>query len=138
MTVEYQGDLHCQLIHESSGTRIETDAPVDNKGRGASFSPTDLVAAGLGSCILTTVAIISENNNHPIPLAGARASVVKEMVSNPRRIGKLTVEIDIPHALSDEDVKYVENIARTCPVHRSLHPDTQIDITVRCTEAVPA
>jgi putative redox protein len=131
MTVDYQGGLRCQLTHESSQTVISTDAPVDNKGRGESFSPTDLVAAGLASCMLTTIAIVAENTNHPIPLQGTTASVTKEMVSNPRRIGKLTVEIDIPHTLSDKDLQFVENVAKTCPVHRSLHPEVQIDLSIR-------
>jgi len=131
MHVEYQGDLHCQLTHESSGTVIYTDAPKDNMGRGESFSPTDLVSVGLASCILTTVGIAARNSSRDIPMEGARASVVKEMTANPRRIGRLTVEIDIPYALSTEDLKFVENVAKTCPVHRSLHPDIQLDITIR-------
>jgi putative redox protein len=131
MTAEYQGDLHCQLTHDSSGTVIYTDAPKDNMGRGESFSPTDLVSVGLAACILTTVGIAAANSKRTIPMHGARASVVKEMTSNPRRIGILTVDIDIPHALSEDDIKFVENVARTCPVHRSLHPDIDIRVTIR-------
>jgi putative redox protein len=126
MHVEYQGELHCQLTHASSGTVIFTDAPKDNMGRGASFSPTDLVAVGLASCILTTVGIAAANSNRAIDITGARATVTKEMTPAPRRIGRLTVTITLPHALPDDDVKFIENVAKTCPVHRSLSSEVEI------------
>jgi putative redox protein len=132
MHVEYQGDLHCQLTHESSGTVIYTDAPKDNMGRGESFSPTDLVAVGLASCILTTVGIAAANSKRTIPMTGARAVVTKEMTASPRRIGRLTVNITIPHALSDDDLKFIDNVAKTCPAHRSLHPDVEVVTDIRC------
>lgn len=131
MSAEYQGGLHCRLVHESSGTIIETDAPKDNQGRGESFSPTDLVSVGLGSCILTTIGIVANNNNRTFPLEGAKAMVTKEMTSNPRRIGRLTVKITIPHALTEEELQFAYNVARTCPVHRSLHPDIELDIQIQ-------
>ncbi len=138
INIGYQGDLHCQLEHESSKTIIHTDAPVDNKGRGASFSPTDLVAAGLGSCIVTTMAIAAQNNNRDIPLEGTKVSVEKYMSAAPRRIERLAVDIEFPFSFSESDMKFLENVARTCPVHRNLEHSVQIDLTIRCAEIVAA
>jgi putative redox protein len=133
--IDYQGDLHCQLTHEPSQTAITTDAPTDNHGRGESFSPTDLVAAGLGSCMATIMAIAARGRG--IELAGMQVHVQKEMNPNPRRIGRLGVEISLPGTVSQNDIKFLENAARTCPVHRSLHPDIQIDLTLRVLENTP-
>lgn len=132
--IEYQGDLHCQLEHGPSKTVINTDAPVDNNGRGESFSPTDLVAAGLGSCMATIMAMAARNRN--IELQGMTVHVQKEMVANPRRIGRLGVEIALPATVSENDLKFLENAARTCPVHQSLHPSIQIDLKMTLAEAV--
>jgi putative redox protein len=134
INIEYQGDLHCQLVHEPSKTVIGTDAPVDNQGRGESFSPTDLIAAGLGSCMVTTMAIASKNRN--LDLTGTRVHVVKEMVSSPRRIGRLGVEITLPPNIVEGDLKFLENAALTCPVHKSLHGDVQIDLKMHIGNAV--
>src|SRR5438132_10871823 len=93
--ITYQGDLRCQAKHGPSGTILQTDAPVDNLGKGESFSPTDLVATALGTCILTTMAIVAER--HGWSLAGASITVEKHMVADPvRRIGKLEVRVRIP------------------------------------------
>jgi putative redox protein len=125
--VEYQGDLHCKAVHGPSRAEINTDAPIDNQGRGESFSPTDLVATALGSCMLTVMGIQARTLN--IDIAGATATVEKEMSGTaPRRIQSLTVKIHIPHALSSEDQLKLERAAHTCPVHKSLHPDIQIPI----------
>jgi uncharacterized OsmC-like protein len=130
--IDYEGDLHCRLEHEPSRTVISTDAPVDNNGRGESFSPTDLVAAGLGSCMATIMAMAARNRN--IELKGMSVRVVKEMVANPRRIGRLGVEIALPPSVGEADLKFLENAARTCPVHQSLHPNIQIDLALRLAE----
>lgn len=126
--INYEGDLHCRLEHEPSKTLIETDAPVDNHGKGESFSPTDLLAASMGSCMVTTMAIASKNRN--LDLTGTSVHVAKEMASNPRRIGRLIVNIVLPPHISQDDFKFLENAALTCPVHRSVHPDMQIDFTM--------
>ena len=122
--LEYQGDLHCQAVHGPSGTILTTDAPKDNQGRGESFSPTDLVATALGSCILTVMGITARSLN--IDLAGTTASVEKEMVNVPvRRIQRLSVRIHVPHPVSEGHRQTLEKAAQTCPVHQSLHPDVQ-------------
>lgn len=122
--LEYQGDLHCKAVHGPSKTELSTDAPVDNQGRGESFSPTDLVAAGLGSCILTILGIRARKLN--LDLTGTTATVEKEMTATaPRMIKRLAVQIRVPHAVSPEHRQRLENAAHTCPVHRSLHPDVE-------------
>jgi len=125
--IEYQGDLHCKAVHGPSGTVLTTDAPKDNQGRGESFSPTDLVAAALGSCILSMMGILARAQS--IDISGTTAMVEKEMVNTPvRRIQKLAVKIHVPHQLGDEQKKKLENAAHTCPVHKSMHPDVQMPI----------
>jgi putative redox protein len=125
--VDYQGQLRCEAKHTPSSTTLITDAPVDNCGKGESFSPTDLVATGLGTCVLTIMGIIAERNG--IDISGATVEVEKEMVADPvRRIGRLPVKVLIPRDLSADDRKRLENGARTCPVHKSLHPDIDAPI----------
>ena len=126
VTVAYQGELRCQATHGPSKTQLVTDAPVDNHGKGESFSPTDLVATALGSCILTTMGIVAQR--HKIDLSGTRVHVVKEMIQQPvRRIGDLPVKLIFPAVvaarLSDADRTLLQNAARHCPVYQSLHPD---------------
>jgi putative redox protein len=126
--ITYQGQLLCEAVHGPSGTKLATDAPKDNHGKGESFSPTDLVATALGSCMLTIMGIVAQR--HDISLEGATVSVVKEMAASPvRRIGRLAVEIRVPGHVADEQRKLLENAARTCPVHKSLHPDVEIPVT---------
>jgi len=125
--IEYQGELHCKATHGPSGAVLNTDAPRDNQGRGESFSPTDLVATALGSCMLTIMGIAARTQN--IDISGATAAVEKEMTATPpRRIERLAVKIHVPHSLSPADKEKLERAAHTCPVHRSLHPDVQIPI----------
>ena len=125
--LEYQGDLHCKAIHEPSATELNTDAPKDNQGRGESFSPTDLVATALGSCMLTVMGIMARTLN--LNIAGTTATVQKEMTTSaPRRIATLAVKIHVPHSLSSQDQQKLERAAHTCPVHKSLHPDVQSPI----------
>jgi len=126
--IEYQGDLHCQAIHTPSATALATDAPTDNQGRGESFSPTDLVATALGTCMLTVMGIMARTL--AIDIAGTTARVEKEMTTSaPRRIASLAVTIRVPHALSAENQLKLERAAHTCPVHKSLHPDIDTPIT---------
>jgi putative redox protein len=126
--LEYQGDLHCSAVHGPSGTTLSTDAPKDNQGRGESFSPTDLVATALGSCMLTVMGIMARTLN--IDIAGTTATVDKEMATSPvRMIQRLTVKIHVPHQISEENRLKLERAAHTCPVHKSLNPDVQMPIT---------
>jgi putative redox protein len=128
MYVAYQGDLHCEAEHEPSGTRIETDAPKDNEGRGERFSPTDLVGAALGSCMLTVMGIVARR--HAWDMSGARAEVEKQMVVQPlRRIGRLGLAITMPPGIPAGARAVLERAAHTCPVHQSLHPDVKIDLS---------
>ena len=125
--VEYQGDLHCKATHGPSGAALSTDAPKDNQGRGESFSPTDLVATALGSCMLTIMGIAARTLDTNI--AGATAAVEKEMTATPpRKIKRLTVRIHVPHSPSQAVKEKLERAAQACPVHKSLHPDVEIPI----------
>ena len=127
-TITYLGDLHCDAEHEPSGAKVETDAPKDNQGRGESFSPTDLVGAALGSCMLTVMGITARRLQ--IDMSGAMASVEKSMVADPsRRIGELMVRISVPARVSPADQKRLENAALTCPVAKSLHPEMSMPVT---------
>lgn len=119
----YTGDLKMRLEHESSGAQIGTAAPVDNMGDGSSFSPTDLVAAALGSCMVTTMAIVARREGIPFESAGFR--VEKHMRSDPRRVDRLPITITMPPGLSPEQRARLEHIARTCPVDRSLLPEVE-------------
>jgi uncharacterized OsmC-like protein len=127
-TVTYETNLRTTCLHLQSGSAIETDAPTDNKGKGERFSPTDLIATGLGACMITTMGIKAVTMN--IVLDGAKVEVTKVMVSDPRRIGKIIAHVTMPAGLNvDEKVKEIlERVARTCPVERSLHPDVILDI----------
>jgi putative redox protein len=129
ITMKYEGDLHCTAVHGPSGTELTTDAPRDNQGRGESFSPTDLVATALGTCVLTTMAIMARTLD--VTIDGSTATVTKDMVSTPiRRIGRLAVTVRVPYAFSDSLQLKLERAAHTCPVHRSLHPDVEAPIAI--------
>ncbi len=124
VSIRYEGGLRCAAVHGPSGTAINTDAPVDNHGRGESFSPTDLVAAGLGTCMATVMGIVAER--HGIDLRGMRVEVTKEMSADtPRRIARLATTIRMPVAADHPQRALLENAALICPVHQSLHPDVQ-------------
>src|SRR5690349_19552689 len=126
--IRYEGGLRTRAVHGPSANALLTDAPLDNHGKGEAFSPTDLVATALGTCMLTTMGIAAQRHN--IPFEGASAKVGKEMVTAPtRRIGKLTVEIVVSGKLSEENERRLRAAALTCPVHKSLHPDVQIPVT---------
>lgn len=133
VNVSYDGDLRCTATHGPSGSNIITDAPADNFGKGEAFSPTDMVGTALATCMLTTMAIYGKRHN--IEIKGATAKVTKEMVTQPtRRIGRLTVTINIPMKFSPEQRQALENAAKQCPVHKSIHPDVQIPITFNWAE----
>ncbi len=121
--VTYTGDLRTSAVHLHSGSKIETDAPIDNKGKGARFSPTDLVAVALASCILTTIGIAGPV--HDINIDGAVCDVTKMMTSSPRKIGEIAVVLKFPEnrIYTNKQKSIIEHIARTCPVFESLHPD---------------
>src|SRR5437016_4761293 len=126
--ITYQGDLRCQAKHGPSGTILDTDAPVDNMGRGQSFSPTDLVATALGTCMLTTMGIAAKRIG--VDLNGTTASVAKEMsAAPPRRVVRLPAAISSPAKVSDEERRTLEHAALNCPVMRSLHPEIQAPVT---------
>lgn len=124
ITGEYQGDLHCVAIHGPSGSQLTTDAPKDNHGRGEAFSPTDLVATALGTCIATTMALVARR--HGIELQGLKFEVTKDMsVDSPRRITRLTTHLWIPLPKDKTPANLLENAAHACPVHQSLHPSVE-------------
>ena len=123
-TVEtiYLGGYRTKALHVRSGNILLTDAPVDNQGKGEYFSPTDLVATALGSCILTTVGIVALREDFNID--DTTISITKRMADNPRRIGEIIVELNFPkNSYTDLQKKQIEVTARGCPVARSLHPD---------------
>ena len=124
----YKGDLRTTATHLQSGTVIETDAPTDNQGKGEKFSPTDLMATSLGTCMITTMAIKARTMD--IQLDGTRLDVTKIMVSDPRRIGKIVVHLFFPPELilDEKQKEILERTARTCPVERTLHPNVELDM----------
>jgi len=124
----YEGQLHCTAKHGPSGSTLATDAPIDNMGRGEAFSPTDLLATALATCMLTTMAIVADR--HKIEIKGATAKVAKIMATQPtRRVGELTVEIHLPPGIAEDQRARLEAAAHACPVHKSLHPDVKIPVT---------
>jgi putative redox protein len=130
--IVYQGELRCQATHGPSKNTVITDAPVDNGGKGAAFSPTDLVATATGTCMLTIMGLVAQRSG--LDLNGTCVHVVKEMVADPvRRIGALTVRITLPAGrdLSVEDRAKLERAALTCPVKQSLHPDLKVTVEFR-------
>lgn len=127
ITVAYQGDLHCEAIHGPSGTVLTTDAPLDNGGRAESFSPTDLVATALGTCMLTVMGL--KANALGVVIDGGRVDIEKEMATAPRMIGRLIAKVQMPHDLPEPVRKQLEQAALTCPVYQSLSDkiDKQIE-----------
>lgn len=123
---EYVGNLRCSAEHVPSGVTLTTDAPTDNHGLGASFSPTDLVATALGTCVATIMGI--QADKHSLDLEGMTIHVEKEMASNPRRIASLHTEVTMPNPLDERTRKRLEQAARHCPVHHSIHPDIDAPI----------
>ncbi len=132
ITSTYQGKLHCQAIHEPSNSIIETDAPKDNQGLGEKFSPTDLMATALGTCILTTIAIVA--NRDGVDVNGSKISVEKVMTSTgPRKIESLKTVIEFSKNIAMDYRSKIEHIANTCPVRKSLHPDVLVPVEIKYT-----
>ena len=128
--VRYEGGLRTRAVHGPSGTELITDAPVDNRGQGRSFSPTDLLGTAVGTCILTLMGIAAQDRG--FDLAGATASVEKHMLATPRRrIGRLVVDIAVPQDPGPEGRRVLEAAARGCPVSASLAPDVAVELTFR-------
>ncbi len=126
--VTYTGGLRTISVHLKSGNEIITDAPIDNKGKGEAFSPTDLLATSLANCMLTVVGIAAQE--HGFNIDGATAEVTKIMAENPRRVSEIVVDFNFPkNDYSDKTKKMIERAANTCPVHQSLHPNIKKTIS---------
>jgi putative redox protein len=125
----YLGDLRTESVHVKSGTVLMSDAPPDNHGKGEFFSPTDLLATSLGSCMITIIGIAA--NNKGFDITGATWSVTKVMADNPRRVAEVIVDLTFPaNRYTDEQRRLIEHITRTCPVALSLHPDLKQTIHI--------
>ncbi len=128
ISVTYEGDLRTRAVHEESGEMLETDAPRDNGGRGKNFSPTDLVAVALGTCVLTIMGLVAKRLG--VDMHGARLLVTKEMQPVPKRmIAKLNVDFFFPRHVDAAQKEQLEKAAMNCPVHLCLHPDVQQKFT---------
>lgn len=123
---EYIGDDQVELMHMPSGNKIITDLPIDNGGKGRTFSPTDLVASALSSCILTIMAKIAQKEN--IDMKGTTIEIEKEMGTNPRKITKLTGKITFPKSIDKIQKEKLMSAVKSCPVTKSLHPEIEIEI----------
>ena len=119
--VEYKGELRTEAVHLKSGKTIITDAPIDNQGKGEAFSPTDLVATALGSCMITIMGIVAEREG--ITLDGTIAEVEKVMTTSPRRIGEVKIKVKFIQKLNRDQRDKLERAAKTCPVSGSLSKD---------------
>ena len=125
--VLYTTELRTEMTHLASGTKVLTDAPIDNQGKGEDFSPTDLASASLASCMLTIMGIAARE--HGFNIDGTKALITKEMKSEPRRIGRIIIELHFPHNdYSQKQKKILEHISTTCPVALSLHPDLEQEV----------
>ncbi len=125
----YQGQKQCLALHEESGSTLLTDAPKDNQGLGEKFSPTDLVATAMGTCILTTIAIVAERDQ--INVTGAKIFVEKIMNDKPRKIASLKTEIHLPKSIPEDYRKKMEHSANACPVKKSLAADIAVPIEIK-------
>ncbi|HBG54101.1 MAG TPA: osmotically inducible protein OsmC [Rikenellaceae bacterium] len=121
----YLGDLHIEAVHLHSGSRIQTDAPVDNQGKGELFSPTDLFAASLAACMMTIMGISARS--YGFALEGAYAEVEKIMASSPRRVGEIVIDLFFPDGKTygEREKRLIETAAKTCPVANSIHPEVK-------------
>ena len=125
--ITYLGELRTSSIHIQSGSEIISDAPIDNNGKGAAFSPTDTVANGLGSCMFTVMGIKAAEMN--VDLSNSTAEITKVMAAEPRRISEIHIVFNITSVLDDKTKTILKRTAMTCPVHYSLHPDIKKVIT---------
>lgn len=127
--VVYLGDLRTECTHIKSGDTFITDAPTDNNGKGLAFSPTDTIATGLASCMMTVMGIKARDLG--VDMTGTSSEVTKTMASNPRRISKIEVIMNLPVTTDEKTKKILENTGKTCPVLYSLHPDIEKAITFK-------
>ncbi|MFI3315139.1 MAG: OsmC family protein [Rikenellaceae bacterium] len=119
---EYLGGLRTELTHVQSGNKITTDAPTDNNGKGEYISPTDMLAASLGSCMLTIIGISA--NAHGFSIDGAKLDITKVMSASPRRVAEIAIDVYMPkNDYTDSQKRLIEAAAKSCPVEHSLHPD---------------
>tara|TARA_S200000501_G_scaffold56178_1_gene46419 strand:+ start:51 stop:455 length:405 start_codon:yes stop_codon:yes gene_type:complete len=125
--IKYKGDLRTTATHVSSGSKIITDAPLDNKGKGEKFSPTDLFATALGSCMLTIMGITAQT--YGINIDDTEVTVKKIMGANPRRVSCIKIIINIYNDISEKDRKLLIKAAHHCPVSKSINPDIKEDVT---------
>jgi len=126
-TVKYEGSLRCSAKHKESGVIVVTDAPKDNHGNGASFSPSELLSVSLGSCILSIMGIMARSLD--IDITGATASIEKEMANAPRRIARISVHVHVPGAFEEDQQRKLEAAAHACPVHNILNVDAPISFS---------
>lgn len=130
-SIVYKGGLRCEAVHGPSGAVVPTDAPTDNLGRGEAFSPTDLCATSLGTCMVTTMAIYAERKGFEFP-AGATLAVRKIMTSTPpRKIARVEADVAIPLPAEHPERSELERVAKNCPVALSLHPEIEQAVTFR-------
>lgn len=122
----YDGNLRCSATHIPSGQTLVTDAPVDNMGKGQSFSPTDLLATSMLNCMMTIIAIAADSRN--LDVSGMSGSVEKHMASGPRRVSKLEVEISLPTDLNSEDRAWLIKRGLACPVHKSVSQEMEVEV----------
>lgn len=129
----YLGDLRTEITHVQSGNKVMTDAPTDNNGKGEYISPTDMVAAALGSCMLTLMALAARRLE--IELKGTRVEIQKVMAANPRRIAEIKLDFYFPGSYTDRCRRIIEGAGETCPVGKSLHSDVKQTVTYHYAEA---
>lgn len=130
----YPGELRTEAIHVRSGNKIITDAPPDNNGKGEFFSPTDLLATSLASCMITIMGIAARN--HEFNIDGTTASVTKIMASDPRRVSEIHIVLELPHNnYSEKEKKIIEFAVKNCPVAKSLHPDLNQQVIINYKES---
>jgi uncharacterized OsmC-like protein len=129
MRTQYLGNLRTEIEHIQSGNKIITDAPLDNNGKGEFFSPTDMFASSLGSCMLTIIGIAA--NTHGFSIDGTTLEIEKIMAANPRRVAEIKIDVHFPKDANytDKQKRIIEAAAKTCPVANSLHPDVIKNIT---------
>jgi len=128
-SIIYTGNLRCEVEHTRSKTTIETDAPTDNRGKGEKFSPTDLLCVSLGTCMLTTMAMKADDMN--VDITNATADITKHMFSDPRRVGKIEVAVNLPPIESENDRKTLQKVGDNCPVIKSINPDIELSIVYK-------
>lgn len=126
---KYLSDLRCEMTHDESNATILTDAPKDNQGKGESFSPTDLVASALASCMMTIIAIRAKTKK--IVIGNPTYTIKKFMMTNPRKIEKIEININYNVILTENDKEYLETEAKTCPVALSIHPNIKQEINFK-------